>query len=1101
MLKRSITFLLVLSIVSSGLYLPTTTTPRAEAFLGFGDIDWEIGSHMRSIVDAIGMSMAQQLIDRMVQSTVTWAQSGFEGNPAYVTNPKQYFTDIADGVVGEFLKNATTTNGTSTPLAFLCSPFQANIKLSLAQQYYQPKPFECTLTGIVGNIESFYKDFSQGGWEAWFSMTQTPTNNPYGAYSKAKLEMDSQLAKALGLKKSELNWNQGFISWSDCIENETVYIPDSTSESGSRAEKGKCTKRGPTKTPGSTIKAQLDEVLPSGMKKLITAQHIDQLVGAFASGLLTRFVFGPKGLFATGSSNSNVVETAAAGGIVIGMIDLDADSIPDGQDFDFDGKLESLTDVCLHGNKAPNCTLSSTVTSSPYFSPVCEAVDIAVAALEDYGKFLDSHANQMVNGEILQGRVIGTILRQPVGFVIGLFGFGDANGIDNFKNKADADIWANRTNPVDTSISQVVTRVRDRHSNYFDKLETDVNRFSQYMGNVFESLIRDSDLDLARRGNGGGGLYNLMKHTAYNLRYLQEVKVKLGKCEKPEITGVDDIPSPPDVPQDGGQCAVEGNRYEANLRSAMDAVILDNPDVADLPNSEGCSDGDCSREEQRENARIFLKLVEGELRSRGFNATVDVLNGHNLTSTGDLIALWKEGDSMMERYDAISGSARTVGQAAQTTFAGFVPLDCTASGGGKDCGCQEEEAGGGGENPPGGTEPGTPGGPEITSVSPTSVTAGQSTLTIIGTKLTSTVQFFDGAGARYTVAGTVNSAGTQVTVMVPGELPVGNATVKVYKDAATISNGKLIQIGGSGGGAGIPTVTPTSSWSPSQTTNNWYPELSADGRYVAYGNWGESWVTDLETKQNYNFSSPINLPAGGRCIRGQWIQPDTLSFVCEAPPGNSFYRYEVKVGEWVAQKTGDDSSLVAGNEVVAADGHWASWLAAGFRLVQDNKVTATGAGGRIALSKNLLVHACTNANQAICVRKDGLSFKTYVPKTPLFGLSITDGYITYGGSGPVRGITPTGGDIDLTVAPWKKEYVGKVIMVGTTPWVVTTSYPNSGSGSGYIFLRPWGKTDLKDTIAISTNGGYPSIGYKNGVFTIATNTDTGRLTVVTVPAP
>ena len=60
----------------------------------------------------------------------------------------------------------------------------------------------------------------------------------------------------------------------------------------------------------------------------------------------------------------------------------------------------------------------------------------------------------------------------------------------------------------------------------------------------------------------------------------------------------------------------------------MDAVLTENPDVGALSNIE--SGG-------RENARTFF--VASKLQSMGFNATDEVLNGHNNPSTGDIIAV------------------------------------------------------------------------------------------------------------------------------------------------------------------------------------------------------------------------------------------------------------------------------------------------------------------------------------------------------------------------------------------------------------------------------------------------------------------------------
>ncbi|MDB5266764.1 MAG: hypothetical protein JWN89_579 [Parcubacteria group bacterium] len=321
--KRSIVFLLLISIVSSTVYLPIFAR-KADALFGVGDfgITIDVKALLREIADGAAMILAQKMIDDIVKSTVTWANNGFNGNPAYITDPKRFITNIADQTAGSFIQG--------TDLGFMCSPFRDTIRLSLALEYYQPPEtqFQCSLTGIKGNIDAFYNDFSAGGWDAWFSMTQTPTNNPYGAYLAAKTELDSRIASAVGQAESESAANQGFLNLKDCAATnpsqdvidayETGDFQKYTSPAIQQAARdigngkipydptkpaGACIKDGPIKTAGTTIKAQLDNVLPSGLQKLVTLNHVEQLVGAFASGLLKRYVFGNKGTFSAGYSD------------------------------------------------------------------------------------------------------------------------------------------------------------------------------------------------------------------------------------------------------------------------------------------------------------------------------------------------------------------------------------------------------------------------------------------------------------------------------------------------------------------------------------------------------------------------------------------------------------------------------------------------------------------------------------------------------------------------------------------------------------------------------------------------------------------------------
>ncbi|MBX4181525.1 hypothetical protein KW807_01510, partial [Candidatus Parcubacteria bacterium] len=262
----------------------------------------------------------------------------------------------------------------------------------------------------------------------------------------------------------------------------------------------------------------------------------------------------------------------------------------------------------------------------------------------------------------------------------------------------------------------------------------------------------------------------------------------------------------------GNQCSPDGERYEGALRKALDETASAHPDLANLPNIEGNGG--------KINARTFLSAVAEQLKSDGYNATTDVLNGNNNPNTGDLIAVWKDGDTnppVIERYDAMSGgnNGKTVYESSLTDFTGFIPLGCALGGGSKECGCKDNGGGGGGPPPP--PEPPVGNGPKITSISPLTATAGVTLLNINGTDLTTTVQFFDINNNRTTVVGSLNTAKTQVSAVVPAELPLGYTSVKVYKSADSISNSLVFQITAKGGGGGgdvatVESVDATTGW-------------------------------------------------------------------------------------------------------------------------------------------------------------------------------------------------------------------------------------------------------------------------------------------------
>lgn len=350
--KRLISFGLIVSIVAANI-LPIFSR-RAEAFIVTDPGHTAVSSaHLalasaetakktiKDVADSIAMVAARIAIQQVVNSTVRWAQSGFQGNPAYVTNPEQYFTDLADGIAGDFIAGSD--------LAYLCSPFQTQIRLALQKAYVEDRQFQCTLTDVVANIEAFYGDFNQGGWDAWFSMTQNSSNNPYGAYLDAQVELDSRIASSIGLKREQLAWSSGFLSFERCTGNE---VPNGSGGTACLDANGNTAPK-ETVTPGVVIKEQLNKVLPSGMESLITVNHVEQLIQAFATALLSKYVFGSDGLFNRGSSSLPTDQPGSStgtSGFNSGTVGIDIDG--DGTN---DIIITDESEICVYGGTYPNC--------------------------------------------------------------------------------------------------------------------------------------------------------------------------------------------------------------------------------------------------------------------------------------------------------------------------------------------------------------------------------------------------------------------------------------------------------------------------------------------------------------------------------------------------------------------------------------------------------------------------------------------------------------------------------------------------------------------------------------------------------------------------
>jgi hypothetical protein len=257
-------------------------------------------------LDTLAWSMVNLIIERMAAQTVNWINSGFDGSPGFITDTGGFFRETADGVAGQYIFDNPNLN-------FLCGPISARIRLTLAQNYIRDDVrWQCTITRIVDNVENFMNDFSQGGWDGFFELTQRQQNNPIGAYMQADNELYWRIANRQGTLDRELNWGQGLMSWKECTKpgvatSRTLYNLDGSSYEVT--EPGPCLEE-KINTPGSVIQNKLNESLGMGTKRLEVADEINEIVSALMNQLTLQVIGGVgKGLRSlsspgTGSTNT-----------------------------------------------------------------------------------------------------------------------------------------------------------------------------------------------------------------------------------------------------------------------------------------------------------------------------------------------------------------------------------------------------------------------------------------------------------------------------------------------------------------------------------------------------------------------------------------------------------------------------------------------------------------------------------------------------------------------------------------------------------------------------------------------------------------------------
>jgi len=241
---------------------------------------------------SLGWAIANTLIAQMGNNIINWINSGFQGDPLFVSDPEQFLLGIANDASGQFIKKYN--------LSAVCDPYKPQILIALAQTRNFDTSSECTLLDAVDNIDAFLDDFSRGGWEGWVRLTQNPQNNIYGSYLIAVDEQNRLIRQAVGLSQSELNQNQGFFSLRKCKKGARALVDDSGEGEGytpeevadSEAERDStglnCAKsEQEVVTPGQAIIGSLNDSLGAPLNRLGNAKEITEVV---LSGIMDALV-------------------------------------------------------------------------------------------------------------------------------------------------------------------------------------------------------------------------------------------------------------------------------------------------------------------------------------------------------------------------------------------------------------------------------------------------------------------------------------------------------------------------------------------------------------------------------------------------------------------------------------------------------------------------------------------------------------------------------------------------------------------------------------------------------------------------------------------
>ena len=184
----------------------TTASKAHEGNLTIGGVNLGISW------DGLGYCVANAAIKYIKSATMNMINTGFNGNPAFVQNPQQFFNDISNVEANQFVNSLNTSS--------ISPALQGVVAKNLVSDYNSNFNGSQANTWTPAQTQS-YDSFVSGSPSGFsltnlFNVSQNPSNNFYGSQMMAQNQMQSQIAGKVGLQAEQLSWNGGWLSAQNC---------------------------------------------------------------------------------------------------------------------------------------------------------------------------------------------------------------------------------------------------------------------------------------------------------------------------------------------------------------------------------------------------------------------------------------------------------------------------------------------------------------------------------------------------------------------------------------------------------------------------------------------------------------------------------------------------------------------------------------------------------------------------------------------------------------------------------------------------------------------------------------------------------------------
>lgn len=181
--------------------------------------------------DKIARYAALEVMDRLTFSMLKWINSGFEGKPFFVDDPKAFAFDYVKDVIFDF-EALFTGNFDLYPFG---EQIFKSVIISIQNTFQQNMINSLNAVLAHGTREEFTYDFSVGGWAGYTAFFE-PNNNIFGSYIESSNFLGRKLngvydSDFINIQR-ELDRGLGFLSQKKCLATESgfPYIPKNSIE-------------------------------------------------------------------------------------------------------------------------------------------------------------------------------------------------------------------------------------------------------------------------------------------------------------------------------------------------------------------------------------------------------------------------------------------------------------------------------------------------------------------------------------------------------------------------------------------------------------------------------------------------------------------------------------------------------------------------------------------------------------------------------------------------------------------------------------------------------------------------------------------------------